>query len=136
MRSTFIGALALGLASLHQAYGAGSETTSHSADVPGASRSTRETPTVLAVRKVRDSIVSLKVAKPNARKDIVGTGVIIDERGYLITNRHVVKDATKIRVSLADGPTFDGEVDFDEPNFDLAVVRISAGKKLRPLPLG
>src|SRR3954452_16522900 len=48
-------------------------------------RARRESPTVLAVRKTRDSIVTVKVQKPNARKDTIGTGIILDERGYIVT---------------------------------------------------
>src|SRR4051794_25441702 len=49
----------------------------------------RVNPTVKAVQKIKPSVVAIKV--PNATgKDPTGTGVIIDERGFIITNRHVV----------------------------------------------
>ena len=96
----------------------------------------RETPTVLAVRKTRGSIVALKVTKPGARKDTVGTGVIVDERGYIVTNRHVVARGTAIRVTLFDGKTYEAELDFEEPAQDLAVLKIDAGRKLQALRLG
>jgi S1-C subfamily serine protease len=99
-------------------------------------RFSRETPTVLAVRKTRDSIVSLKVQKSRARKETVGTGVIIDERGYIITNRHVVKDALAIRVFLFDGTYCSAELQFEDSGYDLAVVKISTKRKLRALRLG
>ncbi len=50
----------------------------------------RRTPIVEAVRKTRDSIVTIKVEKRInwGRKEVVGTGVIVDARGYVVTNRH------------------------------------------------
>src|SRR5260370_32975127 len=63
----------------------------------------RGTPTVLAVRATRGSIVALKVAKPGARTDTVGTGVIAAERGYLVTHRHVIARGTASKVTVLDG---------------------------------
>ena len=40
----------------------------------------------------------------------VGTGVIIDERGYIVTNYHVIDDADKVEIDLEDGRTFIGDV--------------------------
>ncbi|PIQ83908.1 MAG: hypothetical protein COV75_05060 [Candidatus Omnitrophica bacterium CG11_big_fil_rev_8_21_14_0_20_63_9] len=56
----------------------------------------------------------------------LGSGVIIDARGYILTNEHVVVDADKIKVTLADGREFDGEVKGKDPRSDLAVVKIEA----------
>jgi len=56
----------------------------------------------------------------------LGSGVIIDERGVVVTNEHVVRNAKEIKVSLADGRTFDGTLVSSDPNYDLAVVRIEA----------
>src|SRR5690348_14445370 len=49
----------------------------------------RITPVVAAVQKTQDSIVSVRVPR-SGLKDMVGTGVIVDEGGLIITNRHVV----------------------------------------------
>ena len=54
----------------------------------------------------------------------LGSGVIIDERGIVVTNEHVVRDAKEIKVSLPDGRTFDGTVVSADPTYDLAVLRI------------
>lgn len=56
----------------------------------------------------------------------LGSGVIIDERGFILTNDHVVADADKITVTLADGREFSGEVKGKDARSDLAVVKISA----------
>src|SRR5947208_6015507 len=64
--------------------------------------SNRETWVVKAVRKTRNSIVTMKVVKKTSRKETVGTGVIIDERGYIVTNKHVIANAVEVRVVLSD----------------------------------
>ncbi|MBI3320579.1 MAG: Do family serine endopeptidase [Candidatus Omnitrophica bacterium] len=56
----------------------------------------------------------------------LGSGVIIDQRGFVLTNEHVVADATKITVTLADGREFAGEVKGKDPRTDLAVIKINA----------
>ena len=55
-----------------------------------------------------------------------GTGVIIDNRGYILTNNHVVGDADAIRVFLLDGREFAAELIGADPNSDVAVIRIKA----------
>ena len=101
-----------------------------------SARSNRETWVVRVVRQTKDSIVTLKVQKKTSRKDTVGTGFIVDERGYIVTNRHVVAGAVEIKVCLADGTSFPGEADFEDSAHDLAVVHIKTKKKLKALPLG
>jgi serine protease Do len=96
----------------------------------------RANPTVLAVRKTRDSIVTLKVQKKSARKETVGTGVIVDERGYVVTNRHVIANAVEVNVVLADNTSQAGVIDFEEPSQDLAVIKIKAAQKLQALSFG
>jgi serine protease Do len=54
----------------------------------------------------------------------LGSGVIIDKRGYIITNNHVVKDAEEIKVTLYDKREFEGKVIGKDPKTDLAVVKI------------
>jgi len=56
----------------------------------------------------------------------LGSGVIVSEDGYIITNNHVVADAEEIKVTLYDKRTFKGELVGADPKTDLAVVRIEA----------
>jgi serine protease Do len=65
----------------------------------------------------------------------LGSGVIIDRAGVILTNEHVVHMAEEIKVSLTDGRTFDAQVIGSDPNYDLAVLRIS-GEDLPVAPLG
>jgi serine protease Do len=55
-----------------------------------------------------------------------GSGIIISEDGYILTNNHVVEKATKVTVNLADKRTFQAEVIGTDPLTDLAVVKINA----------
>ncbi len=69
------------------------------------------------------------------KREGLGSGVIIDQRGYVLTNEHVVGDADKITVTLPDGREFKGEVKGTDPRADLAVVKID-GKNLPYASLG
>jgi serine protease Do len=61
----------------------------------------------------------------------LGTGMIIDSQGHILTNYHVVGGANKIQVTLADGTQYPAEVVGTDPKTDLGVIKISAPK---PLP--
>ncbi|NCB42082.1 MAG: PDZ domain-containing protein [Clostridia bacterium] len=67
----------------------------------------------------------------------IGTGVIVDESGYILTNSHVVNDGNtkSITVSLYDGTDVGGTVLWSDPNLDLAVVKVE-GKDLVAAELG
>jgi len=56
----------------------------------------------------------------------IGSGVIIDPAGYILTNEHVVGNADAIEVTLADGRKFQGKVVGKDPRADVAVVKIDA----------
>ena len=66
-----------------------------------------------------------------------GSGVVIREEGYLLTNRHVVDGADKIKVRFKDGSEFDAEVRGVDEKSDMAVIKIDPkGKKLVAAKLG
>ncbi len=64
-----------------------------------------------------------------------GSGIIIREDGFILTNSHVVEDTEKIEVRLRDGRTFKAAVRGLDPQSDLAVIKIEA-KGLPVAPLG
>jgi serine protease Do len=66
----------------------------------------------------------------------LGTGMLIDHHGNILTNNHVVAGATEIQVQLADGKTFPAKVVGTDPKTDLAVIRISADEKLPVVTFG
>ena len=55
-----------------------------------------------------------------------GSGIIISQDGYIITNNHVVKDANSVKVNLYDGRTFTAKVVGTDPLTDIAVIKINA----------
>ena len=65
-----------------------------------------------------------------------GSGFVWDDQGHIVTNYHVIKDAFKARVTLSDQTSWDAEVVGVEPRKDLAVLKIKATSKLKPLPIG
>ncbi len=64
-----------------------------------------------------------------------GSGFIVSKDGYILTNNHVVADADKIIVKLADGREFKAKIVGTDPSSDVAVLKINA-KDLPVLPLG
>jgi len=82
---------------------------------------------------------------PNAPREQVrerpfqglGSGVIIDaEKGYVVTNNHVIDDATEILVTLKDGREFDAEVIGTDERSDIALIKIKNGENLTDIELG
>ncbi|MDE2305413.1 MAG: trypsin-like peptidase domain-containing protein [Gammaproteobacteria bacterium] len=65
----------------------------------------------------------------------LGSGVIVNGNGTIVTNHHVVAGAESIMVQLADGRTTEAKVVGEDPDTDLAVLRVSLGK-LPVMPLG
>jgi len=73
---------------------------------------------------------------PSAERSL-GSGVIVDKRGYILTNNHVVEQATKIQVQLNDDSTrYTAKVVGVDEETDLAVIKIDAGKDLPTARLG
>ncbi len=66
----------------------------------------------------------------------LGTGFIVDDQGYILTNFHVVEGASDVRVKLHDNREFQATLVGGDPATDLALVRISAFEGIRPIPLG
>src|SRR6185295_10924015 len=66
----------------------------------------------------------------------MGTGIIIDPRGYIITNQHVVEDVNLIHVRLADASSHTAKVLARNAEEDLALLKIDADKPLPVMPFG
>ncbi|BCU06603.1 trypsin-like peptidase domain-containing protein [Allochromatium tepidum] len=73
---------------------------------------------------------------PSERRRSQGSGVIVDAaRGYVMTNEHLLKDATRIQVTLKDRRTFEARRLGSDSGSDLAILEIPP-VAIRPLPLG
>ena len=66
----------------------------------------------------------------------LGTGIIVDPRGFIITNEHVVSNSASIKITLADGSTVEGEVWGLDPSLDLAVIKVNVKHDLNYLEMG
>jgi S1-C subfamily serine protease len=66
-----------------------------------------------------------------------GSGSVIDPRGHILTNHHVVANAQKLEVTLADGSKWPAKLIGTDPDSDLAVIKIDVPKeKLKVIPMG
>ncbi len=75
---------------------------------------------------------------PGGQRQIAsaGSGVIVDaERGYILTNHHVVADADQIQISLIDGEILDAGIVGSDPATDIAVIKVDADG-LTDMPIG
>jgi serine protease Do len=73
---------------------------------------------------------------PERQIPSLGTGFVISEDGFIVTNNHVVEDVDKIEVHFEDGSKRDAEVVGRDPKTDLALIRVEPNGKLPYLPLG
>jgi serine protease Do len=70
------------------------------------------------------------------RQTALGTGFIIDPDGFVVTNEHVVHDATEVKVKLSDEREFPADVVGRDPRLDLALLRLKGATGLPYAPLG
>ena len=91
-----------------------------------------ERETVIA--KVRPTVVQVNVLTPKGEG--LGSGVILDSRGYIVTNNHVIADAQRIQVTLYDGTQLAAQLVGSDPLDDLAVLKVSTSEKLTAARLG
>jgi S1-C subfamily serine protease len=105
--------------------------------------STDENLIVDAVEKVSKSVVniaSVRMVKDQLLRifpvEGVGSGVIIDKKGYILTNYHVIDKADKLKITTTDGNFFDGVVMGTDKLTDLAIIRIESKEALSFAELG
>ncbi|MCL2792471.1 MAG: trypsin-like peptidase domain-containing protein [Spirochaetaceae bacterium] len=96
-------------------------------------------------RRLNEAVVNISIEivtlnwflEPVPRQGGSGSGTIIDSRGYILTNKHVVENAHKVFVTLADGSQFEGDVIGIDHENDLAVVKIDPeNTRLVTIPMG
>ena len=105
--------------------------------------STDETPASynLAVRRAAPAVVNVynRGLNTNSHNQLeirtLGSGVIMDQRGYIITNKHVINDADQIIVALQDGRVFEALLVGSDSLTDLAVLKINATGGLPTIPI-
>ena len=66
----------------------------------------------------------------------LGSGFVIDKKGYIVTNNHVIENADEIKVRLADETEYDAKLVGRDPNTDLALIKIKGASNLVPLKMG
>jgi S1-C subfamily serine protease len=105
--------------------------------------STDENLIVNAIEKVSKSVVniaSVRMVKDQLLRifpvEGVGSGVIIDKKGYILTNYHVIDKADKLKITTTDGNFFDGFVVGTDKVTDLAIVRIESKEAFSFAELG
>jgi len=76
--------------------------------------------------------------EPVPQEGSSGSGSIIDTRGFVLTNNHVIQNAHRVFINLADGSQFEGTVVGVDPENDIAVVKFNPpnGMELRTIPYG
>jgi S1-C subfamily serine protease len=75
--------------------------------------------------------------EPVPREGGTGSGSIIDPRGYVLTNHHVVEGAYRVHITLYDGSQYEGTVEGADRENDLAVLKFDPGEKqLTTIPFG
>lgn len=97
------------------------------------------------IGSVKDSTVGISLLKPDgesildlnvAEKWGMGTGIIVTRNGYVLTNQHLAQNVgAKLVVTLNDGKETQGKVVWNEPNIDLAIIKIDE-KNLKAATLG
>lgn len=109
----------------------------------------RQTPLVKAIKGCSMSVVNLRGRKtvqvdPSSNSDSkqvkqvngMGTGVVIDSRGYVLTNYHVVQGVSKIEVTTSDRQKTTAKVLAHDPETDLAILKIDLPRPLPTIKVG
>lgn len=117
--------------------------------VVGQASELRETPIVRAIKAARPAVVNIRGEKTlintaatggeldtSRRVNGMGTGVVIDSRGYIVTNHHVVDGVKEVEVTLHDGRQFTAELVARDSETDLAIIKIDSPEPLEVVTIG
>ncbi len=85
---------------------------------------------IACVRMVKDQLLRVFPVEG------VGSGVIIDKKGYILTNNHVIEKANKLKVTTTDGNMYEGNVVGADKQTDLAIIKIDSKDALSSAVLG
>ncbi len=108
----------------------------------------RNTPIVKAIQRARGAVVNIRGEKTivatdhsspadgGRRVNGMGTGVVIDQRGYILTNFHVVDGVREIYVTTADGRRHVAKLVARDMETDLAIIKIDSAEPLPVAPMG
>lgn len=66
----------------------------------------------------------------------LGSGVIIDTDGYILTNNHVIQDVDEVTITLLDGTTYEATVVGTDSETDIGLIKIEPKNKLKAIPMG
>lgn len=89
--------------------------------------------------EVSPSVVSIRTDNPTRRGIVqgAGTGIIVSQDGYIMTNKHVVNDASSATVTTADGEIYDKvKIVGVDPLNDVAFLKMDGAKNIRPATIG
>jgi len=109
------------------AVGALQPSASPQATVPALTGNNISTVREAVINKVRPEVVLITISTPQGTG--LGSGVIIDNRGYIVTNNHVVSGARTAQVTLYDGTKAVAQISGTDPADDLAVIKITPPAK-------
>ncbi len=116
---------------------------------PAQASALRRSAVVEAVSRARPSVVNIHgrktlpveyesraTSESGSQVNGMGTGIVIDEHGYIITNYHVVEGVSRIRVTMADESTAVAQLIANDPKTDLAIIKISLETPLPAIRIG
>ncbi|HPZ08707.1 MAG TPA: trypsin-like peptidase domain-containing protein [Candidatus Eremiobacteraeota bacterium] len=100
-------------------------------NVAYAALTSQEQAVISAIKKIKPSVVNIDTyvaAKSYLSQggEGIGSGIIVRENGYILTNRHVIRDATNITVTLDNGKQYSGKLVNAHSEYDLALIKINA----------
>jgi serine protease Do len=109
-----------------------------SVEVQAANPYSRRNAITEAVAKTKMGVITLDVTKVDnygGKRAVAGSGFVVDENGYALTNYHVIADASRIVVTLGDKTKVEASIHKELPKLDLAILKFETTKKIKGLTL-